>query len=384
VAPVEKWRFIDLGSQDPYTAQCFYEAVAICVDRGTSPNTLIVTQPSSPYVCIGYHQRLEEEIDVEYCRSRGLPIIRRGQGGGAVYLDSNQIFYQLVAHEDSPAIPTDVEELFRKCLAATVHVYRSLGVPAEYKPINDVVVRGKKISGNGAGRLGKAVILVGNIILDWDVDSLVRVLRVPDEKFRDKMAKSMREWLSSLRQELGYVPPVERIKDLIVEGFEKTLGVRFVGGEPTEEEFRVYRKEVLPKHKSPEWLYLPEERHPWAHPDRVVKIADGVRVVSVAHKAKKMIRLTAELHEDKILDVIIAGDFFAVPAEAMRELEEALKGCRLVEDELRKRIEGFYARTGVKTPGMGPEDLVAAFVKLREAVEAYLPSIRPAAKLEER
>ncbi|HDI01634.1 MAG TPA: hypothetical protein ENF78_04325 [Candidatus Bathyarchaeota archaeon] len=374
---VEEWRLIDLGPQEPYMAQCFYEAVAICVDKGTSPSTLIITQPSSPYVCIGYHQRLEEEIDMDYCRSRGLPIIRRGQGGGACYLDSNQVFYQLVAHEDSPVVPTDVEELFRKCLSATVYVYRSLGVPAEYKPINDVVVRGKKISGNGAGRLGKAIILVGNIILDWDFDSLVHVLRVPDEKFRDKMAKSMREWLTSLRQELGYVPPVERIKELMAEGFEKALGIRLVKGQPTEEEVRVYKEVVLPKHKSREWLYLPEERHPWAQPGRVVKIADGVRVVSIAHKAKKMIRLTAEVMGDQVLDVIIAGDFFAVPSEAIKELEESLRGCRLAEEELRERIEGFYKRTGVRTPGMGPEDFLRAFLKLREAVEAYLPSIRP-------
>ena len=379
---MEEWRLIDLGPREPYMAQCFYEAVAICVDRGTSPNTLIITTPSSPYVCIGYHQRLEEEIDVDYCRSRGLPIIRRGQGGGAVYLDSGQVFYQLVAHEDSRVVPGDVEELFEKCLAATVHVYRSLGVPAEYKPINDVVVRGKKISGNGAGRLGKAVILVGNVILDWDFDSLVRVLKVPDEKFRDKMAKSMREWLTSLKQELGYVPPLERIKELIAEGFERALGIRLVRGEPTPEEIRVYEEVVLPKHKSREWLYLPEERHPWVQPGRVVKIADGVRVVSVAHKARKMIRLTAELLGDKILDVIIAGDFFAVPSEAIKELEEALRGCRLVEEELKGKIEAFYARTGVKTPGMKPEDLLDALLKLREAVKAYLPSVRPSAEEE--
>ena len=230
---MEEWRLIDLGYQEPLMAQCFYEAVAICVDRGTSPNTLIITIPSRPYVCIGYHQRLEDEIDLDYCRSQGLPVIRRGQGGGACYLDSNQVFYQLVAHEDSPAVPKDVEELFKRCLAATVHVYRSLGVPAEYKPINDVVVGGRKISGNGAGRLGKAIILVGNIILDWDFEQIVRVLKVPDEKFRDKMAKSMREWLTSLRQELGHVPPVEHIKELIAEGFgeeaSRSLRIQYGG-----------------------------------------------------------------------------------------------------------------------------------------------------------
>ena len=377
---VEEWRLIDLGYQEPLMAQCFYEAVATCIDRGLSPNTLIITIPSRPYVCIGYHQRLEEEVDLDYCRSQGLPIIRRGQGGGAVYLDSNQIFYQLVAHEDSPVIPGDVDELFRRCLAATVHVYRSLGLPAEYKPINDVVIHGRKISGNGAGRLGKAVILVGNIILDLDYDRMARVLKVPDEKFRDKMVRSMRGWVTSLKRELGQVPPVERIKELIVEGFEKALGIKLVPGEPTPEELKVFEEEVKPKHTSEEWLYLPEERHPWAHPGRVVKIADGVRVVSVAHKAKKMIKLTAEVLDDRILDIMVSGDFFAVPEEAMVKLEEALKGARLDRDELLERIKAFYEETGVETPGIGPEDFLEALMKLRKAIEAYLPSVRPSAE----
>jgi len=374
---------MDLGFQEPIMAQGFYEAVARAVDEGSSPNTLILVSPSSPYVCIGYHQRLEEEIDLDYCRSQGLPVIRRGQGGGAVYLDSNQVFYQLVAHEDSPVIPKDVGELFRKCLAATVHVYRSLGLPAEYKPLNDVVVGGRKISGNGAGKIGKAVILVGNIILDFDYDMMARVLKVPDEKFRDKMAKSMREWVTSLKRELGYVPPVEKVKELIVEGFEKALGIKLEEGSPSPRELEIFEEEIKPRYTSEEWLYMPEERHPWAHPGRVVKIADGVRVVSVAHKARKMIRLTAEIMEDKILDVIIAGDFFAIPEEAMSGLEEELRGCRLVKEELLERIKAFYERSGIQTPGIGPEDFVEAFMKLREAVEAYLPSTRPFTEQEE-
>jgi len=52
------------------------------------PNTVLLVQPSAPYVCLGFHQELEKEIDVECCREKGLPIIRRSQGGGATYLDN--------------------------------------------------------------------------------------------------------------------------------------------------------------------------------------------------------------------------------------------------------------------------------------------------------
>ena len=148
---METWRLIDLKKAEPLMAQTFYEAVAHSVDSGLAANTIILVQPSSPYVCIGYHQELEKEVDLDYCRKNNLMVIRRSQGGGATYLNGDQIFYQVVASKGSEVMPIDVEGLFEKFLAVTVYVYRRLGLPAEYKAINDVVVRGRKISGNGAG-----------------------------------------------------------------------------------------------------------------------------------------------------------------------------------------------------------------------------------------
>ncbi|KYH36160.1 MAG: hypothetical protein AYL28_007100 [Candidatus Bathyarchaeota archaeon B23] len=273
-----------------------------------------------------------------------------------------------------------MEELFERLLGVTVYVYRALGLEAEYKPINDVVVGGRKISGNGAGRMGRAIILVGNIILDFDYDSMVRVLRVPDEKFRDKVAKSMREWLTTLRRELGYEPPVEEVKRLLREGYEAVLGMRLRPSEPTEEEWRIFEEEVKPRHLSEEWLHMPEMRHRWLSEGRMVKIADGVRVVHISHKAAKMIRMTAELREDVIRDILITGDFFMIPEDSLPRLEELLKGARLERGDLLSRVEAFYREMGVQTPGMKPEDFVEALMKVREAVERYLPSIRPSAE----
>jgi len=291
---------IDLGMAEPYVAQCFYEAVALAIDRGLSPNTIILVQPASPYVCLGYHQILEKEVDVEFCKKQGLPIIRRSQGGGTVYLNNDQVFYQVVASEDSKVIPHRVDELFEKLLQVTVYVYRKLGLEAEFKPLNDVVVNNRKISGNGAGRIGKAIILVGNIILDLDYDLMARVLKIPDEKFRDKMAKSMREWVTSLKRELGYIPSVDEIKKLLVEGYEKILGIKLIPSSPSEDELHIFENEVKPKHMSYEWLHMPELTHRELTIDRAVKIADGVKVIEVVHKAKKLIKVTAEVIGDKI------------------------------------------------------------------------------------
>jgi lipoate-protein ligase A len=132
--------------------------VAEAVENGASPNTLIMLQPGAPYAYIGYHQDIEKELDLEYCRSAGLPVIRRSQCGGATFLDGGQVFYQIVAKKTN-SYPTAVDAMFKKLITITIETYHRFGVPAEFKPLNDVVARGKKLSGNGASMNGSTSIM---------------------------------------------------------------------------------------------------------------------------------------------------------------------------------------------------------------------------------
>ena len=361
---MESWRLLDLGFSEPYIAQTFYETVAEAVHRGLSPNTLILLQPGSPYACIGYHQDLENEIDLEFCSDAGLPIIRRSQGGGATYLDRDQVFYQIVS-KGSGVVPRDVGEMFERLLSVTVETYRRLGVPAEFKPLNDVVVGGRKISGNGAGMHESASILVGNVILDLNYDLMARVLRVPDEKFRDKMAKSMREWVTTLRRELEEPPSVDEVKETYAVAFQEVLGVELMKAEPTKDEWGIFNDETKPRHTSSEWLHMEAPRAP-EREGRTVKIAHDVKVIEADHKARKMIRVRAEVMGDKILNIQIRGDFFAIPKESIATLEEMLKGKTLEERTLSETIDGFYTTTETQTPGIGAGDFVEALMKMKE------------------
>jgi lipoate-protein ligase A len=360
---METWRLIDLDYSEPIVAQTFYEAVAEAVHRGESTNTLILLQPSSPYACLGYHQDLDKELDVDFLRESGFPIIRRSQGGGATYLDSDQVFYQIVFKETA-LIPKDVEAMFEKLLSVTVETYTKLGVPAEFKPLNDVVVEGRKISGNGAGMHESASILVGNVILDLNYELMARVLKVPDEKFRDKMAKSMREWVTTLKRELGEPPTAREVKELYSKAFQDILGVELVREGPSGLEWEVFNEETRPRHTSEEWLHM-EAPPSQQREGRAVKIAHDVKVVEADHKAKKLIRIRAEIMGDEIMSAQIRGDLFVIPKEAVATLEEMLVGVKLEEDELMNAIEKFYSETQAQTPGITGQDFKEAFMKLR-------------------
>ena len=315
---------------------------------------LNLLSPGSPYVCIGYFQDLEQEVDVAFCRQNDIPIFRREVGGGAVYLDGEQLFYQLIIRKDSPLTPASKEAFYRKFLEPPIAAYRALGIPAEYKPVNDIIAGGRKISGNGVAEIGDAIVLVGNLIVDFDYEMMSRVLNVPDEKFRDKVHKTLHENLSTIKRELGSAPDRDELWDLLAEKFTQVLGPLDVETD-VDEKWRAKTDELAARFLADEWLY--QKRRPSA--GREVRIRAGVEVRQKIHKAPGgLIRATTEVEDGVIAGVSISGDFFFFPEEKLVELEAALVGVQAAETEA--VIAGFYEQHGIESPGVTPADLTQA------------------------
>ena len=318
---------------------------------------LILLAPAEPYVCIGCHQDVDQDIDLDYCRAHGIPVFRREVGGGGVYLDGQQLFYQLVLHKNNPLARGSKEDFYRRFLAPVVKTYGDLGVPAEYKPINDIITADRrKISGNGAAEIANHLILVGNVIMDFDYETMVRVLKVPDEKFRDKVYQTLRENLSTLKRETGRTPLLEKVIPPLVERFQEALGPL----ESTDLPPAVYEKtrELEPWLTSDEWLHKRGKRVP----GRDVKIAAGVNVLQRMHKAPGgLIRATFEVKDGRVPWVSLSGDFFFYPAEKLEALEGALTGVAL--NKVEQAIASFYAAEGIESPGVTPADLAQVLVQ---------------------
>ncbi len=318
---------------------------------------LILLAPAEPYVCIGCHQDVAQDIDLDYCCANDIPVFRREVGGGGVYLDGQQLFFQIVLHQTHPLARGSKEDLYRRMLEPVAKTYSDLGVPAHYKPVNDVITTDRrKVSGTGAAEIAGHLVLVGNIIMDFDYETMVRVLRVPDEKFRDKVYQTMRENLTTLKRETGRVPLLEEIVPRLVSRFEEALGPL----EPADLPRPVYDKarEIEPALTSDEWLHKRGRRVP----GRDVKIATGVNVIQRMHKAPGgLIRADFEIKDERLNWVSLSGDFFFYPAEKLEALEMALVGAALAEVE--GAVAAFYAAEGIESPGVTPADLAAALSK---------------------
>lgn len=337
-----------LGSVGWLESQLIYHALPRLGMEG-----LIILSPADPYVCLGYHQDAEQEVDLDHCRAQGIPLFRREVGGGAVYLDGGQIFYQLVLNRRHCLAQGSKEDLYRRLLAPVVATYCDLGLDASYKPVNDILVGGRKISGNGAGEIADSLVFVGNLIVDLNYDAMVRVLRVPDARFRDKIHKSLRDNLTTLRRELGTAPPADALHDLLVQRFAEVLGPLTPKLLPA----AVYQEaaRLAPQLTSETWLFRRGRRTP----ERRVQIASGRELVQRAYKAPGgLIRAMVEVANGRFVAVDLSGDLFFYPADRLPALAESLVGTPLQEAEA--NIAAFYAREGVESPGVTPADLARA------------------------
>jgi lipoate-protein ligase A len=347
-------RVLDLGSVSAVRSQTVYHAVAYAMSEDR-PDTIILVSPDQPYVCVGYHQDVEKEVDLAYCRALGLPVLRREVGGGAVYLDHGQVFTQWVFHPGH--LPLSLEERFELYIRPLVATYQALGIDAYHRPINDIHVDGKKIGGTGAAHMGQAEVVVGSLMLSFDKAAMAHVLKVPSEKMRDKIFESLEQYMTTIGEQLAPMPERRMVKKLYLEKCAAALNAKLLPGEWTPEEEAI-AVELDARFSSNEWLYQKGGLRQVG-----VKIHEDVRVMETAFKAPGgLIRVTVCLREGQIDDLAISGDFTLLPASALGSIEQAVLGLDLTRDSLVMHIQEVYRKLAIQSPGVTPAHFAQAIL----------------------
>ena len=263
-------RVIDAGPVPVARSQSLWHGIASAM-RPTDRPVLSFCRPRDAYVCIGLHRRLSE-LDLVACADMGLPVFRRQIGGGPVYCDSDQLFFQFTLPARSA--PASVERLYQELLEPAAQALRTLGLEARLECVNEIVVEDRKLSGTGAGRIGEAVTVVGNVIFRFPHELMARVLALPDAA-RAEFLRLMRRHVSSLEGEGLASITVDEATAAIVDAFADALGVRPVPDEATAAEVRAM--EVWERRFAQDgWL---RGSAPQASAVRTVKVRAGVWLV---------------------------------------------------------------------------------------------------------
>ncbi|MDR2930709.1 MAG: lipoate--protein ligase family protein [Propionibacteriaceae bacterium] len=189
-------------ARDPYTQMALDQVFAEALADGSRGPTLRFWDWASSAVVIGSFQSLANEVDLEAAARRGVTVVRRVSGGGAMFIEpGNTITYSLVV----PATLVDsmsFEQSYEFLDAWVVAALRDLGIQATYQPINDITSPAGKIAGAAQKRWVDGTVL-HHVTMAYDIDAvaMMDVLRIGREKMSDKGTTSAAKRVDPLRSQ---------------------------------------------------------------------------------------------------------------------------------------------------------------------------------------
>jgi len=244
-------RLIKLEVHDAYTNMAIDEALCRLRAKDKAVNTLRLYRWNPSAVSVGYFQNTLDEVDLDACKKFGVDVVRRMTGGGAVYHDYNgEVTYSLILKEGDLGIPSDIIKSYEIICRGLVLAIRSLGLEAEFKPVNDVQIRNRKVSGSAQTRRWGVMLQHGTLL----VERMFQVLKVSKEKISDKLIKSVEERVTTLNRELNRKVDFTEISEALERGFSEALNVDLIEAKLTREEMELAKKLREMKYAKKEWI----------------------------------------------------------------------------------------------------------------------------------
>ena len=351
-----KWRLLDTGVQHAHHNMALEKVLLTSCTTGTVPNTLHLLE-FLPCVLLGYNQSVEEAIEEGFCKQNQIEINRRISGGGCIYTDGGTLGWEIIAKKSTPGIPQNLEAMYRKLCEGLVLALSKFGINAAYRPINDVEVDGRKISGTGGTELYDSFIFHGTVLVDFDTEKMIRALKVPVKKLSDKQVSDFKQRTVCMRELLGSPPEMSEVKAKLTAAFSEMLGIEFLEGGLSEGEIKSLNEELI-TFASDDWIY-----------GRNVPHQKG-SLNTFEYKARGgLIRVSLLLDDaaNYIKSAFITGDFFAYPERGILSLENALKNCLNRPEVIAKKINDFFATQDIRIPGAGADDFINAVTQAAQA-----------------
>lgn len=357
----ERWRYLDLGRQGPYENGATMPVLVRTVAQGGGP----IMQTSvwgQTHLNVGWFDDVDATLDLDRCRELGVAVVRRQVfGGGTAFYDEGcaAMWGFLLPKTDGD----DLDALLARFQPVVLDALDRLGCgEVVFEGSSDLRWHGRKL-----GALTAQDIMVCNSVGGFlnlatpDIDLYLQVVRIPDDKFKDKAVKDMREYVCTLEQVAGHPVTYEMLRDALVAAVE-AAGIELERSALTEGEqyglskisARIGDEEAVRRVSSARF----RESAP-----------AGSRVGFGNHKGRKLCRAGVALDADGVIvEAMMAGDMHVGPPEIMDRVAEGLLGARADDTEhLRRRIAGEFEADDVHQAdanlGVTTDDLLAAVEK---------------------
>ncbi|MEQ6897774.1 biotin/lipoate A/B protein ligase family protein [Microbacterium sp. KR10-403] len=246
------WEVVHDKPVSPRLNLALDEVLTTRVGDGRRNPTLRMWEWDESAVVIGSFQSLRNEVDPEGARAHGFDVVRRISGGGAMMMGANSIVTYSLYVPASLVAGMTFADSYAFLDDWVLQALRSLGIDAEYQPLNDITGPSGKIGGAAQKRLANGGVL-HHATLSYDLDGQVmtEVLRIGREKLSDKGTVSAAKRVDPLRSQTGL--PREAIIERFIDTFTNLYGA--TAGHITDEEYAEAEELVRTKFATDAWLH---------------------------------------------------------------------------------------------------------------------------------
>ena len=171
----------------------FYLAMEEYVAREMDCDDAFFMWQVDPTVIFGRNQVMENEVNIDYCRRHHIEIVRRKSGGGCVYADRSNVMFSYITKEDN------VNFTYNRYINMLLLVLHELGIEARSSGRNDLLIDGRKVSGNAFYHLPGKSIVHGTLLYDTNMEHMVGSITPSDAKLVSKGVKSVQQHIALLK-----------------------------------------------------------------------------------------------------------------------------------------------------------------------------------------
>ena len=266
-----------------------------------SKQKVLMLWQNAPSVIVGRYQNTIEEVNVNYAQNKGITIIRRITGGGAVYHDLGNLNYTLIAPNDGKSI--DLVS-FNSLL---INALKNIGIPAKLTGRNDITIEGLKISGSAQRRSNQSILHHGTLLFDVDLEEMQKVLSIQAGEIHSKGHKSVKSRVTNISSYLKDPMDIVEFKERIL--FELTQHNQPQYISLTKEEVLIIQEIKEHRYNTWDWNF---GKSPDCNLRKELKYNGG------------KVTIHLNIKHGKIEDCYIKGDFFGNRESS--ELEDELIG----------------------------------------------------------
>lgn len=285
----------------------FYLAMEEYVARYMEEDDCFFMWQSDPTVIFGRNQLIENEVNMDYCRAHGIQTYRRKSGGGCVYSDRSNIMFSYIAKDER------VNFTFNRYINMLVLVLHKLGVNAQASGRNDILINGKKVSGNAFYHIPGRSIVHGTMLYDTNMEHMVGSITPNNEKLLSKGVESVRQHITLLKDHL----------DITIEDFKAFVRQHLCDREIMLDEMAIRKiEEIEQEYLTDSFIYGNNPRYTLLRKGRIENVGE--------------LEIRMELKNNIIKEANIMGDYFLVgdidnrilkPLHNVELSEEAVKNA---------------------------------------------------------